>query len=92
MSARFACPCCFNMTLNEQPPGTFLICPVCYWEDDELQYRDEDLRGGANEVGLKEAQANYRCLGVSDPRFQDRVRQPTAEERGTPPGRVGQKR
>ena len=34
------CPCCENNTLYEKPPGTFEICPICNWEDDEVQYND----------------------------------------------------
>jgi rubredoxin len=44
---RYACSCCGYLTLDEQPPGTFDICPVCWWEDDPVQFDDPDyqLRG-----------------------------------------------
>ena len=29
MATRYACPCCGYLTLPEEPPGTFDICPVC---------------------------------------------------------------
>jgi len=64
---RFACPCCQLPTLEEQPPGTFLICPVCWWEDDDAQFRRPDLVGGANGVSLEQARRNYSECGISDP-------------------------
>ncbi len=47
------------MTLTEEPPGTFEVCPVCGWEDDDAQARDPDFAGGANRVSLREARANF---------------------------------
>jgi hypothetical protein len=60
---RFACPCCGFLTLMEQPPGTFEVCPVCYWEDDPVQYADPVYRGGANQVNLSEARKNFAVFG-----------------------------
>ena len=34
---RFACPCCGYLTLSEEPPGTYEVCPVCDWGDDDAQ-------------------------------------------------------
>jgi hypothetical protein len=51
---RWRCPCCERPTLDEEPPGTFLICPVCGWEDDNVQFDDPTLRGGANQLSLLE--------------------------------------
>jgi hypothetical protein len=30
---KYTCPCCGHKTFNE-PPGSFDICPICYWQDD----------------------------------------------------------
>lgn len=46
----YPCPCCGYLTITDEPPGTFEICPVCNWEDDEVQYYDENYEGGANSV------------------------------------------
>jgi hypothetical protein len=59
MAAKFPCPCCGNHTLTDQPPGTFQICPVCYWEDDNVQFNDPTFEGGANKESLKQARANF---------------------------------
>jgi len=79
-SAGFPCPCCRFRTLSEPPPGTFEICPVCFWEDDAVQFADPDATGGANDVSLREARANFAAFGASDRRFLDKVRPPEADE------------
>lgn len=63
----FPCLCCHQPSLTETPPGTYLICQVCGWEDDAAQAEDPSLEGGANRVSLAAAQANYERFGVSDP-------------------------
>ncbi|MFL5846001.1 MAG: CPCC family cysteine-rich protein [Solirubrobacteraceae bacterium] len=60
---RYACPCCDALTLDEPPPGTHAICGVCRWEDDRVQFRDPDLRGGANRMSLREARDDYKDEG-----------------------------
>jgi hypothetical protein len=58
----YACPCCDRLTLDEPPPGTYAICGVCGWEDDRVQFRDPDYRGGANTISLREARDEFaRC-------------------------------
>lgn len=79
-SSRYPCQCCGFLTLDERPPGTFAICPVCWWEDDDVQGRDHDYAGGANDVSLRQAQENFRKLGVIEARFSSNVRAPTPEE------------
>jgi hypothetical protein len=79
---RFACPCCGFFTLRESPPGTFAICPVCYWEDDDSQFRDPSYSGGANRVSLTEGRANFIEFGAIKPEFRDHVRAPRPEETG----------
>jgi len=53
---KYHCPCCGYRTLEEKPPGTYEICEICFWEDDEIQYRDPDYEGGANELSLRNYQ------------------------------------
>ncbi|WP_243295104.1 contact-dependent growth inhibition system immunity protein [Geothrix mesophila] len=54
------CPCCGQPALDEQPPGTFAICPECAWEDDPVQAADPDARGGANRLSLREARHDHQ--------------------------------
>ncbi len=82
MSAtRFPCPCCGYPTLAQEPPGTFQICPVCFWEDDSVQFAEPSYRGGANEPSLDEARASFDACGACDPASVGAVRPPTDEEK-----------
>lgn len=76
----FSCPCCSCLTLPEQPPGTFFICPVCDWEDDDVQFRDPSYEGGANHVSLSMARSNYIRYGASTLERLPRVRRPMPDE------------
>lgn len=76
----YSCPCCGYPTLAEKPPGTFAVCPVCFWEDDDVQYRAPTYAGGANRVSLEEARRNYAAFGASAMEWQTKVRPPTSEE------------
>lgn len=77
---RYTCPCCGYLTLTDKPPGTFAICPVCFWEDDEVQFKDPMSAGGANQVSLAEARKNFRAFGAVMEQFVGQVRPPTPEE------------
>src|SRR5215212_9855804 len=46
LGRRFRCPCCDFLTLVQPPTGTFAICPVCRWEDDNVQFENVDRAGG----------------------------------------------
>lgn len=81
MNQRYKCPCCGYRTLVERPPGSYEICPVCYWEDDDLQFHDLDFAGGANKVSLNIARSNFLAMGASDPQLKDLVRAPTEQEK-----------
>jgi hypothetical protein len=76
LGRRFACPCCGFLTLDEAPTGTFAICKVCFWEDDNIQFGDPDYRGGANRVSLNQARENYLVHAAAEPRVQAHVRSP----------------
>lgn len=47
MNGNYTCPCCGYKTLDEEPPDTFDICRICFWEDDGVQFQDPDFEGGA---------------------------------------------
>lgn len=64
---RFRCPCCAFRTLDEEPSGTYEICHVCGWEDDNVQFDDPDFRGGANRNSLNECRAEFRLRLKNDP-------------------------
>lgn len=80
---RYTCPCCGYRSLQE-PPGSYDICKVCFWEDDGVQLLDPAYRGGANKPSLMECQENFRRVGACEERFAGDVRPPEAEEMRDP--------
>jgi hypothetical protein len=77
---KYPCPCCGYLTLAQEPPGTFLLCPVCFWEDDSVQFKDPNYTGGANHPSLNQARKNFRTFGASEEMFIDKVRPPLPSE------------
>jgi len=77
---RFACPCCGNLTLPLEPPGTFSLCEVCWWEDDPVQFADPDYEGGANAASLNQARELFKSIGVSDEKLKGHGRVPREDE------------
>ncbi len=70
----YPCPCCGYLVFD-QPPGSNLVCPICYWEDDVTQLMYPEIRG-ANKVSLIEAQKNYARFAASDESLKQYVRPP----------------
>lgn len=68
---KYTCTCCGYKTLDEEPPGTYEICLLCFWEDDPLQYEDPDYEGGANIISLRAAQQHGWHFGVSEECYLD---------------------
>lgn len=81
--AKFACPCCGYLTLAEEPPGSFQMCEVCWWEDDPIQFADPVYEGGANAPSLHQAREHFRSIGVSDPHLKGHERKPRVDEMPT---------
>ncbi len=75
----YTCPCCGHETF-ESPPGSFDICPICFWEDDALQLRDPFSAGGANHVSLAQAQVGYVQFGACRRDMVAHVRSARADE------------
>jgi hypothetical protein len=61
---REVCPCCDYVTLPER--HNYLICPVCFWEDDGVDLDDPDAYSGPNHMTLREGRANFARLGACD--------------------------
>ncbi len=77
---KYKCPCCGYYTLVKKPPGTYAICPVCYWEDDRVQYLNPEYTGGANTISLIQARENYLEIGACSKELLDFVRKPVEDE------------
>lgn len=77
---RYQCPCCDCWTL-QQRPGSYEICPVCWWEDCPSQQEDPTSSSGPNRVSLLAARANYASTGAAEPSKALPTRPPTESER-----------
>lgn len=51
------CPICEKYDFPEE--DSFDICPICGWEDDDLQLKNPDYKGGANDMSLNEYRENW---------------------------------
>jgi hypothetical protein len=80
LSGRHPCPCCGFLTLAGEPPGTYELCPVCFWEDDGAQWENPDQTGSANRESLRIARANFRALRASSRSALPHVRRPRPYE------------
>lgn len=84
----YTCPCCGYKTLEEKPPGTFEICSICFWEDDNVQFDDPDYKSGANDISLREAQKNFIKFGAKEKRVISYVRKPAKEDKKDPKWKI----
>jgi len=82
---RYPCPCCGYYTLAKEPPGTFAICPVCFREDDNSQFKDPTYPCGANAPSLEQARRNFRAFGAKTRQDRAAARPPRQDE--MPPAR-----
>nr|WP_253958047.1 CPCC family cysteine-rich protein [Metabacillus halosaccharovorans] len=76
---KYTCPCCGYKTLDEEPPNTYDICEICFWEDDGFQYKYPD-ETGANYVSFREAQQNFLKFGAKGERSLKFVRYPNKSD------------
>jgi hypothetical protein len=77
---KWPCPCCGYYTMTLPPGGTFEVCPVCDWEDDDVQFRDPAYAGGANAESLNEAREAFEKLVARGLIRTSSCREPTADE------------
>lgn len=75
----FPCPCCGYLVFAEGP-GSYDICPICFWEDDPVQLRWPSFAGGSNRPSLIESQSNFRVHGAMEARSIGNVRPATESE------------
>jgi hypothetical protein len=81
---RFPCPCCGHLVFDG-PPGSYQICPICWWEDDALQLEfATTLGGGANRPTLLEAQRSFLEIGACEASALGHVRTVSPADRRDP--------
>ncbi len=78
------CPCCGFDTFDKNDRGNYSICPICFWEDDPLQFNEPDMKGGANKESLIISQINYEKFGACDKDMIINVRKPNKDDKRNP--------
>ena len=78
------CPCCGFDTFDKNDRGNYSICPICFWEDDPLQFDEPDMEGGANRVSLIKGQINFLEFGACKKDMIRNVRKPNKNDRRNP--------
>ena len=69
----YPCPCCGYLTLESQPPGTYIFCPICFWVDEA----ENSNWIGNRFLSLRQAQLNFIEFGACDEEWLHYVRRPT---------------
>jgi hypothetical protein len=70
------CPCCGYRTLAPDTPGSYEVCPVCYWLDDLVAFYAPDYESDYNHLSLREARRNVREFGAVTRDAVERTRDP----------------
>jgi hypothetical protein len=75
----YTCPCCGYIVFSEAP-GSYDVCHVCFWEDDDVQLADPWFPGGANKPNLIESQKHYKKYGAMGKEFVKNVKGPQKKD------------
>ena len=80
--SRVACPVCGYLTFWTEDgfPGSYNVCPICYWEDDPVQFKDPDYAGGANRMSINQAKENFKKYQACEVSLKSKCRLPTQDE------------
>ena len=63
------CPCCGYLTMkyiNANDGFCIDICPVCFWQFDNLSNSSPNISIGPNSVSLNQAKENYKKMGAME--------------------------
>jgi hypothetical protein len=76
-NGKYQCQCCGNFTLAGQ--HDYLICPVCFWEDEGIT--DPEEWSGANGDNLRGARQTFLSIGSCKAEMLRHCRLATEEEK-----------
>jgi hypothetical protein len=79
-NGKYFCKCCGFNTLSEFPDGTYEICEICFWEDDNYQTKNPNDAVGPNRVSLIQARKNFEEFGACEVKMKISVRKPSKND------------
>ncbi|WP_198325306.1 CPCC family cysteine-rich protein [Permianibacter aggregans] len=68
---RVKCQCCEYISLAES--GNYLICPVCFWEDEGMGWELDTPSGANHGLTIREGRANFLKFGACEPEMVKHV-------------------
>lgn len=74
------CHCCGYLTIDDTEEVIVDICPVCFWQYDEISAKSPNRAIGPNKVSLNIAKENFEKFGAMEKDFIDKVRKPYKDE------------
>jgi hypothetical protein len=74
------CPCYGYNTFEGEERLQYIICPICFWENDPIQFSEPEYEGGANRVSLVQAQKNFEKFGACDKNMIRHTRKPNKSD------------
>ena len=76
---REQCPCCDYISLAER--GNYLICKVCFWEDDGQDIDEIDEESAPNHfITLRQGRKNFKEFGACEKEMLEHVLPPEERE------------
>ena len=80
--SRVQCPCCGCYPYKNYDEAFFQICPICFWQFEEVSHdKSYQAFGGANGMlSLDRARKSYKKHGVAKLKHKELVREPLPEE------------
>ena len=86
---QWPCPVCGHDSFGE-PPGSYVICDICNWEDDPVQIKHPRMRGGANSGSIFDYQRDSDTWRMDESIARDPDWRPLRlDEAPLPSGEVG---
>jgi hypothetical protein len=61
---RVKCECCEYVSLAES--GNYLICPICFWEDEGTGWELDEPSGANNGLSIRQGRENFLKYGACE--------------------------